>query len=186
MKNEIDEMAAAIWEELALDHDSYEKKIIQVLAESKRARKEIVAMCIAKDAGQTNHQVAIKVLRAFADAGLGTFIVGRRGKKSRLVCSDANDASRVLKVAQAVARLDAPPSHSSAGQTASEAEEYREHESVAADVKLPTIRHGFVLRPDFTVNIELPTDFAQDEASRLSKFVQALPFNNNEKEKNRE
>ncbi len=38
------------------------------------------------------------------------------------------------------------------------------------------IRHEFRLRPDFVVELTLPTDLSSFEASRLAAFVQTLPF----------
>jgi hypothetical protein len=38
------------------------------------------------------------------------------------------------------------------------------------------LRHRFVLRPDVTVELELPEDLSASEARRLALFVKSLPF----------
>jgi transcriptional regulator with XRE-family HTH domain len=38
------------------------------------------------------------------------------------------------------------------------------------------IRHSFRLRPDVTITLDLPPDFTQGEADRLTGFIKSLPF----------
>lgn len=42
--------------------------------------------------------------------------------------------------------------------------------------KTKTKSHTFWLREDFCVELELPQDINHDEASRLARFVEAVPF----------
>ncbi len=50
------------------------------------------------------------------------------------------------------------------------------NEIIQSKEKMKTKRHTFWLREDFCVEVELPQDINYDEASRLAKFVEAVPF----------
>ena len=49
-------------------------------------------------------------------------------------------------------------------------------EVIQSKEKTKTKRHTFWLREDFCVEMELPQDINHDEASRLAKFIEAVPF----------
>jgi len=38
------------------------------------------------------------------------------------------------------------------------------------------ITHSFHLRPDLTLELDLPADLTAQEAARIARFVEALPF----------
>jgi hypothetical protein len=38
------------------------------------------------------------------------------------------------------------------------------------------ITHSFHLRPDLTLELDLPADLTPQEATRIARFVEALPF----------
>ena len=38
------------------------------------------------------------------------------------------------------------------------------------------LSHSFHLRPDLTLEIDLPADLTPKEAQRIARFVEALPF----------
>ena len=49
-------------------------------------------------------------------------------------------------------------------------------ETPADDSRNDWITHSFYLRPDVTLEIELPPDLTTREAIRIARFVRALPF----------
>jgi len=78
--------------------------------------------------------------------GLGRYVIGRRGRPTRLEW-----ARTVLEGHRAM------------------------QESPSEDAA-ETIRHRYVLRPDFDVEFDLPSDLTKVEAKRLSEFITTLPF----------
>lgn len=112
---------------------------------------------------------AVRVLKELADIGCGRFVVGRHGKKSRLVWFYS-----LISVGQ-VAR--------------GEAEDFEELESEIDDDEILNLEeledgddtgdltsHSFQLRPDLIVRFSLPTDITSREADRIAAFVKTLPF----------
>ncbi len=97
----------------------------------------------------------VKLFRELGELNYGRFVVGRRGGESRFVWS-ANPIE-VGKAAQgedlAITSLPEPET---------------------ADVEM--VMHQFNLRPGMPVKLELPADFTEKEADRLSQFLRALPF----------
>ena len=90
--------------------------------------------------------------------GLGTFVTGRKGWESRFVF-----AERVTVIARLLA---------------GEEIDVIEHDLKEEDVQVfpEFIEHSFALRPDFTLNIELPGDLTEFEAKRLAQFFGCLAF----------
>lgn len=97
----------------------------------------------------------IRVLKALAEIGCGEFVTGRRGWPLRFVWG--TDMIGVGRVA--------------AGED-QQIEQYSEDEEPTRSL----LTHAFYLRPDTLVELELPIDLSPDEADRLAKFVNALPF----------
>lgn len=90
--------------------------------------------------------------------GLGTFVTGRKGWESRFVF-----AERVTVIARLLA---------------GEEIDVIEHDLKEEDAQVfpEFIEHSFALRPDFTLNIELPGDLTEFEAKRLAQFFGCLAF----------
>ena len=109
----------------------------------------------------------VSVLKRLADAGCGTFVTGRRGQPSRLKWSV--QLTSVAKAAKgegsAVAKLDP-----------TEVAVTEEEDDVPAGL----LRHPFRLRPELTLNLELPDNLTTKEAMRLADFVKTLPFDAHE------
>ncbi len=112
---------------------------------------------VAREGTELSRGDVIRVLRRLEEFGCGTFIPGRRGHKSRFKW----DASFV-----------------SVGQVAAgEADEFEDAPADDAggdDVEM--LEHGFQLRRDLPVNLELPADLSSSEAERLASFIRTLPF----------
>ena len=112
---------------------------------------------------------AVAFLKRLADLGCGKFRAGRRGHATRIVWNEYG-AIEMAKVFVAV----------SVGQTPQES-------PVETSLPLPTLSHGesdahrlhrhtFLLRPEFTVAIDLPLDLTNEEANRLADFIRSIPF----------
>ncbi|HXJ56482.1 MAG TPA: hypothetical protein VNU68_07460 [Verrucomicrobiae bacterium] len=107
-----------------------------------------------------SRRALIGTLRAFAQAGCGRFFAGRHGQPSRFVWA--------VPLATVGAAVVGDTSVSSSPKT----------------TRTPAIRgggpglfsHPFRLRPDLIVSMNLPNDLTGQEADRLARFVQTLPF----------
>lgn len=105
-----------------------------------------------------SHADVVSGFRALESVGVGKYVEGRRGWKSRFAFTEPVTA--IVKL------LD--------GETMTDSE--LETLELAASESSDSVHHTFVLRPDFLVAIELPTDVTEFEAKRLSKFIECLPF----------
>jgi hypothetical protein len=112
---------------------------------------------------------AIDLSHQLEDIGCGKFIVGRRGGKSRIQWNFSLRSVAEAAKGQAMELQKVQSKH-----TGVEEEEDEETSAVAEHM----IRHGYQLRPDIVVTIDLPEDFSKKEAERLAAFVQSLPFEN--------
>lgn len=101
-------------------------------------------------------------LRAGESAGYGSLIVGRRGYPTRFAWS----------------KVPAPPIAAApvAETTPVQAAPAAPVAPVAVVDSGDTRRHTLSLRPDVTVQVELPADLTAREAERLAHWMQALPY----------
>lgn len=114
-------------------------------------------------------------LKELERSGVGTFVVGRKGGKSRFVWNERSPsgekaggmpvAARPSTMADAAATDRAVPSP----QATSEPER-----PVAASAE--TLRHSFHLRPGVVTILNLPADITLAEVERLCGFLRAIPF----------
>jgi hypothetical protein len=100
----------------------------------------------------------IAVFRKLEEFGCGSFVAGRKGYQSRFEW-------RVQMVALGQA---------AAGEI-EHVEEVSE-EDVGEEDTENLIKHTYRLRPDVTIGVELPTDFTRQEATRVARFIETLPF----------
>jgi hypothetical protein len=98
----------------------------------------------------------IAVLKELEKIGSGSFLIGRRGKRSRFVWTDD-----LMSVGQA-ARGEADETEAAAG----------EDEGAIAQL----VTHYYQLRPDLQIRLELPEELTDKEAQRLGDFIKTLPF----------
>ena len=101
---------------------------------------------------------AIEVLKKLADLGCGSFVVGRRGRPSRFEWSVG-----MVGVGKAAA-----------GESV-EIEEVSQDDP-NEETSEQSFPHRFQLRPDFLVEVSLPGNLTNAEASRLADYIRTLPF----------
>ncbi len=109
------------------------------------------------DGHETTRQQIISVFRSLEDCGCGQFVTGRRGWPSRFVWSMG-----MISV----------------GRTAAGEQEDAEHLEEAMEEEHDSywLTHSFHLRPDVTLEIDLPADLTAQEAQRIARYVESLPF----------
>jgi hypothetical protein len=144
------------------------KAILDYSADRKKNSSEISADRIEALLGRENPFVdrrnVIQAFKELADLGLGEFIVGRRKFPTRFKWR--------------VQMVEAGRSARGEGNAVPllEASEAVAEEQIVDRPRGLTVRHRFNLRPDYAVDIELPQDFTEREASRLAEFIRTLPF----------
>ena len=112
-----------------------------------------------------NRDDVIAWFKLLEQAGVGSYIVGRRGKPTRFEwTTPAVDVGRAARGEGGDVEDTAPE----------QAEGRAEVEATTAEAD--ALAHHFHLREDFEVRLELPRDFDGAEADRLAKFVRTLPF----------
>jgi hypothetical protein len=97
---------------------------------------------------------AVACLRSWERHRWGMFIVGRRGHDSRFQISGA--------AIVALRRMSAAPT----GRP----------DSTPTPAKPTFIDHVFKFRPDTELKLSLPSDLTDREASRIARFVEAIPL----------
>lgn len=100
----------------------------------------------------------IRVFQELERCGCGSFIVGRKGKLSRFEWQ-----VQMVSVGQAAAGEIVPV------EKVTPEEEGQEGTG-------SFVKHTYRLRPDVSVALELPIDFTTQEASRMARFIETLPF----------
>ena len=104
----------------------------------------------------------IKVFRELQECGCGNFLVGRRGATSRFEWD-----VEMVGVGQAAAR------------ETEQVEEVSLEEAEEEDGDNNLFEHTFRLRIDQSVTMELPKDLTSQEAARMARFIETLPFQGN-------
>jgi hypothetical protein len=122
----------------------------------KKVAVEEIRERVRKEGAEVERGEILKILKLIEEAGLGKYVIGRRGYPTRIewsekvLSSETNDRNRADKTRAMIAER--------------------------------TIVHRFVVRPDFAVEIELPGDLTSGEAKRLADFIETLPFDRQGKE----
>ena len=114
--------------------------------------------------GQLEREPAIGLLQKLAEAGLGTFVVGRRGAKTRIVWE--------YKLPDIGAAASGAVQHLHKVKD----EEVEDGEEEGESNEALMIEHLFNLRTGLRITVSLPRDLTQREAERLARFVEALPL----------
>lgn len=169
----MEEGPVSIWEEAQVtqDKENSDNKALRALYE-----EDDYAKAVLDDfAGRTNNQrvteveqlmrrlrntelpkwAAIKLFRRLDELGYGRFIVGRKGSPSRFKWSAKLAEVGRAAQGQNLAITSVP-----------------EQDPAEPDM----VSHQFALRPGMTISFDLPADFTDREAERLSQFLRALPF----------
>lgn len=118
-------------------------------------------------------QGVIEVFKQLAEWGWGEIKVGRRGRDTRFESYvDPRDIAQFAK--------QSPPSEvtsSDRNETGNGDEELiHTGDSSGGPSVHQKLVHRYLLRPDYAVNISLPVDLTNAEATRLADFVKSLPF----------
>lgn len=129
------------------------EELEQMIEDLRNGRQEVDVDTLTRELLEKHKKVVrrpnlIAALKRLEEAGVGRFIVGRRGRPSRFRWNEEPQAA-----AGHVGRRD---------------------ERSPAPVCL--VRHRFVLRPNLTVEFDLPEDLNRAEARRLAQFIETLPF----------
>ncbi len=102
----------------------------------------------------------IAAFRILEECGCGQYVVGRHGWPSRFVWAVGSIAA--CQAAQGMSTdIESLP-------------EANDEEEVEAECD--SITHVLRLREDFDVELQLPADLTEKEASRIAAFVSALPI----------
>jgi hypothetical protein len=117
-----------------------------------------VRMNLRHEGCSASRKDTIDLFRKLVDLGCGEFVVGRRGKESRLQWSVG-----LVSVGRA------------ASGESEEIEGITEDDS-NDDQTIDTLSHRFHLRPDMTADFDLPADLTESEANRLADYIRTLPF----------
>jgi len=113
---------------------------------------------LRNDGHDVTRRQIISVFQSLEDCGCGQFVKGVRGWPSRFVWSTA-----MISVGRAATG------------------EQEEVEQLAEEMTEPAVEHDWIthsfhLRPDLTLELDLPADLTAQEATRIARFVEALPF----------
>ena len=117
------------------------------------------ALQILRNGGaDVSRQQIISVFRGLETCGCGEFVAGRHGFPSRFVWSTA-----MISVGRAAAG-----EQEEVEQLPTEDEELNRGDS--------WLTHSFQLRPQMTLEIDLPANLSSKEAQRIARFIETLPF----------
>lgn len=160
-ESEIDELNVEMLKAL-YQSDATARAFLEHCASRQRNQSETnvdrALQILRYDGNEVTRQQVISAFRELQECGCGQFVTGRRGWPSRLVWSTA-----MISV----------------GRTASgEQDEIEQFEEDAEkDVNDHNwLTHSFHLRPEITLEFELPSDLTAGDAQRLARFIEALPF----------
>jgi len=134
------------------------KELLNYLEKKKRFTADLTVDQALKVVSGTRSEV-IGLFKKLEEAGLGDFIAGRKGNKSRFQWKV--HASEIVKAW--TGEIEAIDDSDGTG-TDADADE------------LDMVEHKYRLRQDLEIVLELPDDLTHREASRLAKWLETLPF----------
>ena len=104
----------------------------------------------------------VKVLKFLDEQSFGDFVVGRKGKESRITWRyNPQDIGKVgISKGAILGNLSKKLADFDGGEIS----------------LFETIKHSFHLRADYKLEIDLPTDFNQRDLSRLVRWLETIPF----------
>jgi len=116
----------------------------------------------------------VAALKELEKSGVGKFVVGRKGAKSRFVWDgDLQAASPERAAGRRTASTSAAPRVEEKGQP-----------SLSGVARAPavtassprTLEHAFYVRAGVLLKVQLPEDVTPQEIERVCQFLQAIPF----------
>ena len=123
----------------------------------------------------------VQFLKQLAQWKWGAFTIGRRGHDSRF--SSTYSLKKIGSLAGYYPHADILPYHEEdtdfdTGDAQIANGESESHEqSLIVPPSPQNLRHRFLLRPDFPIELGLPVNLTNAEASRFADFIKSLPFN---------
>ena len=106
------------------------------------------------DYSELDRHEAIEIFKKIDGHNLGTYKVGRRSKPTRVVIDfDGDDFQNALEIKKDGFR-----------------------DSFGKLTSAESVQHGFLLRPDFKVTVELPSDFSRLDCERMKNWLDTIPF----------
>lgn len=116
----------------------------------------------------------IEFLKSLAAGKWGTFVTGRRGHDSRF--ESRLSLKKIGRLAGGYP--DEEDTEPDTGDLPSTNGVSWADEVAAGTSAVPKIlKHRFLLRPDYAINIDLPVNMTNAEATRFAEFIKSLPFN---------
>ena len=148
------------------DENSSARAVLDHFARRERNRRttpvDRIQSTVSAEGGKISRWDVIKVFRELQKCGCGNFLVGRRGGASRFEWD-----VEMVGVGQAAAR------------ETEQVEEVSLEEAEEEDGDNNLFKHIFRLRIDQSVTVELPKDLTSQEAARMARFIETLPFQGN-------
>ena len=143
------------------------KSLVDWLASKQNDSLILKASVAAYRTGKSEPEMR-EVFKVLGMLGLGTYITGRKGGKTRF---EFSHSSRSLQKAASQGSLVQPIDKKSSEN------DLEDEIEVETAPRFESLEHAFNLRNDFVVRLKLPKDFSGKEAARLSAFINSLPMN---------
>lgn len=142
------------------------------LAAQRQKDKKEMTIRRAADVCHVEYWQMREVFQKLAEIGVGTYVTGRRGGKSRLrwLYSLSSVGRAARGELQSLVSLH-DQDHGEAGEGEAPLSEEKVRQS-----NFSKMDHSFTLRPDYVVQLALPTDFSSREAERVAAWIRTLPF----------
>jgi hypothetical protein len=164
--------------------DATVRVLFEALGQRSRCGPETEADMLTEIA-KVEYGDLIAALRLLDKIGVGSFIVGRRSRKTRFEWSiPAIEAAKAAMDSHVQTSAEINSTLSATTVPVEEARKFRPAENAKAEpvaasdhqVAPESIAHTYALRPGLTVQVSLPADLTRKEADRLSQWITSLPF----------
>lgn len=143
-----------------LDHAAARKK------NSGKTDVDRLEIVLRQEGEKFSRREIIAALKQLEELHCGFFVVGRRGLPSRFEWD-----VEMVGLGKAAQGEQTEVDILGAG------DQIEEIEGLDAGKNAETLRHVFMLRPHFSIVLNLPKDFTAKESLRLAEFIKTLPFN---------
>jgi hypothetical protein len=147
-----------------------------ILAENSHSISVTTLESYMRALGSPRGQI-IKFLKLLEELRWGVFKTGRRGGISRF-----ESHLSLKKIGQLAGyRPDAEIDPIQDEGSESAADDFQSTNGVSRSDEMPAsspqlLKHRFLLRPDYAINIDLPVNLTNAEADRFADFIKSVPF----------
>lgn len=111
------------------------------------------------------------LFKSLEEIGVGTFRLGRRGHKSRIIWD-----YEIISLGETARGVSEPIEIEDSTQIEDEEDIIFGNDKNENEEDRGVIPHQFQLRSDQAINFSLPKDLTNREAERLANFIKSLPF----------